>query len=144
MLGKIATTITGYTHNMKAAHFIMNSDFITPQNEGMAEVSVALPSSFYVPKYQNQVFSASVSIPGSASQDYRCYFTSTAFNYAITGCYGGQLRYGNDNLIISLVRSKDAFTLRIWNPAETENKTFSGTGQVITAHIQAFKDPFVV
>jgi len=129
---------------MKAAHFIMNSDYITPQNEGTAEVSVALPSSFYVPKYQNQVFSASVSIPGSASQDYRCYFTSTAFDYAITGCYGGQMQYGNDKLVVSLVRSKDAFTLRIWNLAELENKTFSGTGQVITAHIQTFKDPFEV
>lgn len=129
---------------MKAAHFIMNSDYITPQNEGTAEVSVAIPSSFYVPKYQNQVFSASVSIPGSASQDYRCYFTSTAFDYAITGCYGGQMQYGNDYLVISLVRSKDAFTLRIWNLADIVDRTYSGTGQVITAHIQTFKDPFEV
>lgn len=129
---------------MKAAHFIMNSDYITPQNEGTAEVSVAIPSSFYVPKYQNQVFSASVSIPGSASQDYRCYFTSTAFDYAVTGCYGGTVQYGNDDLIISLLRSKDSFTLKVWNLAEVENKTFSGTGQVITAHIQTFKDPFEV
>lgn len=129
---------------MKAAHFIINSDYITPQNEGTAEVSVAIPSSFFVPKYHNQEFKASVSIPGSVSQDYRCYFTSTAFNYAIVGCYGGELQYGNDTLVISLIHSKDAFTLRVWNSAELEDKTFNGTGQVITAHIQTFKDPFEV
>lgn len=129
---------------MKASHFIMNSDYITPQNEGTAEVSVAIPSSFYVPKYKNQEFKASVSIPGSASQDYRCYFTSTAFNYAVVGCYSGELQYGNDNLVISLIHSKDAFTLRVWNLADVVDKTYSGTGQVITAHIQTFKDPFEV
>ena len=129
---------------MKAAHFILNSDYITPQNDAEGQVTVAVPSSFYVPKATQQVFSSSVTIPGSTSKDYRCYFTSTAFNYAITGCAEGSFTFGSDELIISIARSKDTFTLRVFNLAQPSNKTFTGTGQNITAHIQTFIDPFEV
>ena len=130
---------------MRAAHFILNTDYVTSQNDAEAEVSVTLPSSFYVPKYQNKYFSSTITIPGSASKDYRCYFTSTAFNYAITGCFGGQLKYGSSDVLeITITRAKDKFTLTVWNAANLYDKTYSGTSQVVTAHIQTFVDPFQV
>lgn len=145
----MSSFIIGFTRKlkeviMKAAHFILNSDFITPQNDIEGDVSVAIPSTFTTPAGQNTVFSNSVTIKGSSAKFYRCYFTSTAFNYALTGCVEGSIAFGNDELVITIVRSNDTFTLRVWSLANPSSKTYNGTSQVITAHIQTFVDPFEV
>ena len=129
---------------MKACRFIFNTDYVTHQNDAEFDISVSLPSSYTVPRTQIKKFSASKSIAGSASKDYRCYITSTAFNYAITGLLEGSLKFGNDTLLIAIEREKDKFTLSVYAPAEVADRTYSGTGQVITAHIQTFVDPFQV
>ena len=129
---------------MKAAHFILNTDYVTSQNDAETTITVALPSSFYVPANTLQEYKATATIAGSASKDYRCYITSSAFSYAITGLCQGSLQFGNDTLTIDVRRSKDTFTLSVWPPKELSAKTYSGTGQVITAHIQTFVDPFQV
>ena len=129
---------------MKACRFILNTDYVTHQNDAEIELSVALPSSYTVPRTQIKKFSSSKTLEGSASKDYRCYITSSAFNYAITGLLEGSLKYGNDTLQIAIEREKDKFTLSVYAPADIVDRTYSGTGQVITAHIQTFVDPFQV
>lgn len=144
------STIIGFMRKikgaiMKACRFIMNTDYITPQNDTEIELSVTLPSSYTVPATQTRKFSASQTIKGAGSRDFRCYFTSTAFNYALTGCLEATLQFGSDTLWITVERAKDKFTLSVYGPAyPSSSHTFSGTGQTITAHIQTFKDAFDV
>lgn len=129
---------------MKACRFIFNTDYVTHQNDAEFELSVALPSSWTVPRTQIKKYSSSKTITGSSSKDYRCYITSSAFNYAITGLLEGSLKFGNDTLNIAIERENDKFTLSVYAPANPNDRTYSGTGQVITAHIQTFVDPFQV
>lgn len=127
---------------MKATRFILNSDYVTAQNDAEFTISVTLPSSFSVSAAQIRRFTSSVTIKGSASKDYRCYFTTTVNDYAITGGLEGSLRYGSDDLNIAIERAKDKWTLAVYNPAPVSAKTYSGTSRVITAHIMTFVDPF--
>ena len=127
---------------MKACRFILNSDYVTSQNDKEYTISVSLPSSFYVPANTLQEFKTTINVPNSASKDYRCYITSTAFNFGLTGVLEAGLKYGNDNLNIALIRDKNNYTLSVYAPKSLSAKTYSGTGQVITAHIMTFVDPF--
>lgn len=127
---------------MKATRFILNSDYVTAQNDAEFTISVTLPSSFSVSAAQIRRFTSSVTVKGSASKDYRCYFTTTVNDYAITGGLEGSLRYGSDDLNIAIERAKDKWTLAVYNPAPVSAKTYSGTSRVITAHIMTFVDPF--
>lgn len=129
---------------MKACRFILNTDYVTHQNDNEYTISVVIPSTFTVPAYSVQKFESSINIANSATKDYRCYIESTAFNYAITGVLCALLGYGSDELAIALERNGTKYTLRVWAAADSTAKTFSGTGQVITAHIQTFVDPFQV
>lgn len=127
---------------MKPCRFILNTDYVTHQNDTEIELTVSLPSSYTVPRTQIKKFSTSRVIEGSASKDYRCYITSSAYDYALVGALEGSLAYGNDTLLIAIERERDKFTLSVYAPADVVDRTYSGTGQVITAHIQAFIDPF--
>lgn len=127
---------------MKACRFIFNTDYVTSQNDKDIDISVAIPSTFTVAAGVQQIFKTTVTLAGSASKDYRCYFTSTAFNYAVTGAFECQIQFGSDNLYAVVQREKDKFTLAVYNIADTSSHTYSGTSQVITAHIQTFVDPF--
>lgn len=127
---------------MKANKFILNSDYATLQNTGEFEISVTLPSSYYQARTKIVEFKASRIVEASASANFRVYFTSTAYNYALTGCSECILPYGNDELNVTIQQEKDKFTLLIYHPALTTDKTFTGTAQTVTAHIQTFVDPF--
>lgn len=127
---------------MKATRFILNTDYVTSQNDAEFTISVSLPSSFSVSAAEVKKFSASKTVKGSASKDYRCYFTTTVNDYAITGGLEGSLRYGSDDLNIAVERAKDKWTLAIYNPAPVSAKTYSGSSRVVTVHIMTFVDPF--
>ena len=127
---------------MKPSRFILNTDYVTHQNDAEIEITISLPSSYTVPKNQTKKFSASKTLTGSSSKDYRCYITSSAFNFAITGVLEGQLAYGSNTMLLAIEREKDKFTFSAYMPATTVDKTYSGTGQTLTAHIQTFVDPF--
>lgn len=127
---------------MKASRFILNTDYATSQNDAEFTISVTIPSTYTVAAADIKKFSASKTISASASKDYRCYFTSTAFNYGLTGALEATLRYGSDDLFVTVERAKDKFTLVVYAPAKVSSHTYSGTSQVITAHIQTFVDPF--
>lgn len=129
---------------MKASRFILNTDYITPQNDQEVELMVTLPASFSVSAGQVKHYTANKTITGSASKDFRCYFTSTAQAKATTGCTQCFMKYGNDALIVAVKRSKDKFTLDVFNLAEVSSHTFSGSARTVTAHIQTFVDPFQV
>lgn len=127
---------------MKACRFILNTDYVTSQNDNEIEISVSLPSSFTTSASQVRHFTANKTLAGSASKDFRVYFTSSTQPYAATGCYWSYLRYGSDDLIMTVKRTKDKFTLDVYNLALTSSHTYSGAARVITAHIQTFVDPF--
>lgn len=129
---------------MKANRFILNTDYITPQNDREFEVSVTLPSTFTAPANTERHFKTTISVPGSASMSYRCYFTTTEHQYAAVGCTVCALKFGEDYIMVALSHDEDAFTLDIFNYEELEQRTYSGASQTITAHIQTFIDPFQV
>ena len=145
----IFTTITAFMRRlkelfMKASRFIMNTDYATPQNDTDFTISVNIPASFTVPRTQSKEFKASYSLPGSASRAYRCYITSTAFNYGITGCNNGSIQFGSRYLEFTVSRTKDKYELCVFVLPDPNDRTFSGTAQTITAHVQTFIDPFAV
>ena len=127
---------------MKATRFILNTDYVTSQNDAEFTISVSLPSSFSVSAGEVRKFSSSKTVKGTASKDYRCYFTNTNNNYAITGSFEAGLAYGSDYLQIAVQRQKDKWTLVVYNQAQTSSKTYSGTSRVVTVHIMTFVDPF--
>ena len=127
---------------MKATRFILNTDYVTHQNDAEFTVSVSLPSSFTVSAGQIKKFTASKTVKGTASKDYRCYFTTTLNNYAITGALEVEIQYGSDILYGALERAKNKWTLDVYTLAKTSSHTYSGSSRVITAHIQTFVDPF--
>lgn len=127
---------------MKATRFILNTDYVTSQNDAEFTISVSLPSSFSVAAAEVKKFSASKTVAGTASKDYRCYFTTTINDYAVTGSFEVGIQYGSDYLQCAVQRQKNKWTLVIYNPAEVSAKTFTGTSRVVTAHIMTFVDPF--
>lgn len=127
---------------MKATRFILNTDYITSQNDAEFTISVTLPSTFSVSAGEVKKFSASKTVTGTASKDYRCYFTTTLNNYAVTGSFEVGIQYGGDYLQCAVQRQKNKWTLVVYNPAQTSSKTYSGTSRVVTAHIMTFVDPF--
>ena len=127
---------------MKAAHFILNTDYVTSQNDDEITVSVSVPSSFSVPANTLKEFKASKTFGGSGSKDWRCYLTSTAFNYALAGVYNAELQFGSDYLYVDIRRDNDKFELVVRALKSVSAKSYSGTAQTITAHIQTFIDPF--
>lgn len=129
---------------MKACRFILNSDYITSQNDAEYKISVSIPDSFSVPAAQVKEFKTTINIPNSATKDYRCYIESTAFDNAITGVLEGMVKYGNDKLMVSIRRNNSNYTLCVWMPADIVARTYTGTSQVITAHIMTFLDAFQV
>lgn len=132
---------------MKASKFILNTDYITPQNDAEGEVTIFIPSSIYIPSNVYKIVDKkSITLGKTASVGYRAYITSTAFNDAITSVNGEVIiMYGNTQMMVSLVRdAKSTFYLAASFPATTGNRTLTGTGQNITAHIQTFVDPFEV
>ena len=131
---------------MKASKFILNTDYITPQNSAEGEATVIIPSSIYIPAGTIKIVSSStITLGKSASENYRAYFTSTAFPQAITGtCGEAYLPYGGSTMFIGIERTKTTFKVVAYFPASPSNRNLSGTGQNITAHIQTFIDPFEV
>lgn len=127
---------------MKATRFILNTDYVTSQNDAEFTISVSLPSSFSVSAAEVKKFSASKTVKGSASKDYRCYFTTTNTSYAVTGSFEVGIAYGSDYLQCAVQRQKDKWTLVVYNPATTSSKTYSGSSRVVTVHIMTFVDPF--
>ena len=131
---------------MKASKFILNTDYITPQNQAEGEITIFVPSSIYVPKTEyKRISQGSITLGKSASEGFRVYITSTAFNYAITGVTAcAQLAFGNEQLILTIQRTKTTYTFSVSALASPSNRTITGTGQNLTAHIQTFVDPFEV
>ena len=132
---------------MKAAHFILNTDYITSQNDADYTISVSVPSTFTVPRYSTQQFKTSIDIKDSATKDYRCYLESTAFDYALVGVYSVTIKFGNDDITARIERTNDKYTLIVEAgnyDISGQPKTFNGQSQVITAHIQTFVDPFLL
>lgn len=130
---------------MKACRFIMNTDYAMSQNDTEFDLSINIPSSWTQPHGTAAVveFKAEKTIEGSSSRDFRCYLTSTAFNFAIVNAQEAYLQFGNDLITIQIARSKNKYTLKAFGGKDPYyDKTYSGTGQTITAHIQTFKDPF--
>lgn len=127
---------------MKATRFILNTDYVTSQNDTEFTISVSLPSSFTCAKAEVKKFTSSKTVKSSASKDYRCYFTTTLNNYAVTGAMDISVQYGSDELNCAIQRQKDKWTLCISNPAKVEAHTYSGSSRVVTAHIMTFVDPF--
>ena len=129
---------------MKACRFILNTDYITSQNDQEIEISVAMPSSFTVSANQVKHFKTTKTVPGSSSRNYRCYIVSTSHTYAAVGCVVCTMKYGSDQLMVAVTHNKDSFTLDIFNDPLGSSHTFSGAGRIVTAHIQTFVDPFQV
>lgn len=131
---------------MKASKFILNTDYITPQNDAEGEMTIFIPSSISIPAGQVKIISqASITLGKTASVGYRAYITSTAFSQAVTGIYGqAEVVYGNSQMVVTIEHSKTTFTLKAYFPASPSARTLTGTGQNITAHIQTFVDPFEV
>lgn len=127
---------------MKACRFILNTDYVTSQNDREFEITVALPSTFTVAADVEKHFKTSIAVPGTASMNYRCYFTTSTHQYATTGCVVCMLKYGNDQLTAAVTHTKDTFTLDIYNFAPASSHTYTGAGRTVTAHIQTFVDPF--
>lgn len=127
---------------MKATRFILNTDYITSQNDAEFTISVSLPSSFSVSAGQVRTFSSSKTVKGTASKDYRCWFETTLNNYAVTGSFEVGIQYGSDYLQGAVQRQKDKWTLVVYNQAQTSAKTYSGSSRVVTVHIMTFVDPF--
>ena len=127
---------------MKATRFILNTDYITSQNDAEFTLSVTLPSSFSVSAAQVKTFSDSKTVKSTASKDYRVWFETTLNNYAVVGSFETEIQYGADYLHCVVQRQKDKWTLVVYNPAPTSAKTYSGASRVITAHIMTFVDPF--
>lgn len=132
---------------MKASKFILNTDYITTQNDAEGEITIFIPSSIYIaPGEYKIVDKRSITLGKTASVGYRAYIKSTAFNDAIT-CVNGEayLMYGNTQMALSLSRdSKSNFSFAASFPASPSARTLTGTGQNITVHIQTFVDPFEV
>ena len=127
---------------MKATRFILNTDYVTHQNDDEFTLSVSLPSSFTVAAGAVKKFSISKTVAGTASKDYRCYFTSSIHDYAVTGALEAETVFGSDTLYIALERAKNKWTLSVYNLAKTSSHTYSAGSRIITAHIQTFVDPF--
>lgn len=127
---------------MKATRFILNTDYVTHQNDTEFTMAVSLPSSFSTSASEVKKFTTSKTVKGSASKDYRCYFTTTLNDYAVTGVLECQIQYGSDFLNCAIQRQKDKWTMCIYNMASPSAKTFSGSSRVVTAHIMTFVDPF--
>lgn len=137
---KIADAIKGLF--MKASRFIMNTDYITTQNDSELVITLNVPGIFTIAAGETKIFKTSASSPGSASKGYRCYFESTAYNYALTGCMEAALPIQGTNFTISVSRKADEFELMVQTPATPSARSFNTNAQVITAHIQTFVDPF--
>lgn len=127
---------------MKATRFILNTDYVTHQNDAEFTISVSLPSSFSVSAGQVKKFTTTKTVKGTASKDYRVYFTFTNNSYAVTGGLEASIQYGSDDLICCIQRQKNKWTLCMYNMAYPSAKTYSGSSRVVTAHIQTFVDPF--
>lgn len=141
---RIAGAIRGLF--MKASRFIINTDYATTQNDSEITITLTIPGVFTIPRTQTKIWRTTVSAPGSASKGYRCYFTSTKYNYAITGCTEAKLKInGNtqyNDFFISVSRKNDQFELAVHSLADISDRSFNDQAQVITAHIQTFVDPF--
>ena len=129
---------------MKATRFILNTDYVTSQNDAEFTISVTIPSSFSAAVAEIKKFQTSKTVLGSASKDYRCYFTTSVDSYAVTGVMECMIDYGSDQLNCAVQRAKDKWTLCVYNLAYPTAKTYSGQARTITAHIQTFVDPFQV
>lgn len=131
---------------MKASKFILNTDYITPQNDAEGEITLFIPDSIYIPKNEYKIVDQrSITLGKTASTGYRAYITSTAYNRAIVSVNGEvYIGSGSNQMAVSLVRDKTTFTLSASFPASSSNRTVTGMGQNITAHIQTFVDPFEV
>ncbi len=131
---------------MKASKFILNTDYITPQNDAEGEITLFIPSSIYIAAGEYKIVDQrSITLGKTASTGYRAYITSTAYNKAIVSvCGETYIDYGGEQMAISLWRDKTTFTLSASFPASLSARTLTGTGQNITAHIQTFVDPFEV
>ena len=131
---------------MKASRFIMNTDYATTQNDSEITITLTIPGVFTIPRTQTKIWRTTVSAPGSASKGYRCYFTSTKYNYAITGRTEAMLKInGNtqyNTFYAEVSRKNDEFELVVHSLAYTSDRSFNDQAQVITAHIQTFVDPF--
>lgn len=137
---KLAEAIRGLF--MKASRFIMNTDYITTQNDSELVITLNVPGIFTIAAGETKIFKTTVTSKGSASKGYRCYFESTAFNYALTGGMEAILPIQNTDFTLSVSRKNDEFELMVQTPASTSARSFNTNAQVITAHIQTFVDPF--
>lgn len=124
---------------MKPCRFIFNSDYATPKNKGEFTISVFIPDTIFIPQNTYKKFSADYTVPVSKAEGYRCYVESTAFPYAVTGCYFGEIKY-NDQLNLSFVlsRTETGYKFAIYTPKPSRDTTINGTAQTVTAHIQTF------
>lgn len=127
---------------MKATRFIFNTDYATHQNDAEFTLSITLPASFSVSAGQVKKYTATKTVKGSASKDYRCYFNTSINNYGITGVLEVEIQYGSDILYGAIERQKDKWTLNVHNLATVSSHTYSGQARVVTAHIMTFVDPF--
>lgn len=115
----------------------MSSDYTMPCVDTEFTISIDIPNTLS----PAQELRASYTLPGSASKGFRCYMTSTAFDYAVVGCFGGEIGYNSNQAIVyKIARDQDKYELIVWSPFALQS--ISGQAQTLTAHIQTFLDPF--
>lgn len=131
---------------IKVAKYIFNSLLATLKNENEYTLSLTLPDSYTVPSGGAKVWRTSISV-GGKSASFRCYATSTKFNYAIQS-YSFSIKARQDGydgqLVADVFREGNNIVLEIVATGTYgASTTYSDIGQTITLHVQTFTDPFV-
>lgn len=131
---------------IKLAKYIFNSLLATNKNENEYTLSITLPNSYTVPSYGAKVWRTSIATTGK-SASFRCYATSTKYNYAIQS-YSFSIKARQDGydgqLIADVFREGNNIVLEIVATGTFgQDTTYSDIGQTITVHVQTFTDPFV-
>lgn len=149
---------------MKSARFILNSDYTTVRNTGVAEITLTIPDSFSPPYIDPQggtipyqTIASGTAEMGNASDSIFIYYTSSRYDYITTGWFGetkpdgarvissvsGEVDYHSVYIDVYVTGAHVEIKVRAMGPSSSnETLTYTGFGQTITAHILTFKDPF--
>lgn len=136
---------------MRMSRFILNSDYATLKNDSEGTVTLVIPSRQDISANQpNVVYKSSVDVGAKPSAAYRCYVTSSKYNYAVTSSnfyvYAKQDGYANV-IPVDIFRENSKFTIQVTFPSffsehSSDKTTWTDMGQTLTLHIQSFIDPF--
>lgn len=131
----------------KPSRFIINTDFATLKNDAEGQISLTIPSTVNVTPSANVVYKAELKIGASAGAGFRCYITSSKYNYAImsSSFMLAATQDGYESAVPCDVSRKNADTFEIratFNGTDGATTRYTNVGQTLTLHIQTFINPF--